>query len=479
MYTDRLPPHSIDAEEAVLGSLLIDSDAILKVAPFLKPDDFYRDRNRYCYEACISLANRNEALNQVTVAHELDLKGRLDELGGPAYLSHLVSIIPTPLHAEHYGRIVAKCAGLRRLIQAAGEIVGIGYEGAPTLDEAFTKAEDVLFAVRPPRTRHDFRPLRQLLDEWLEERDTTEAFSKSVPLATGYESLDMLLGGLHASDLFILAGRPGFGKSALSLNIGRYVAGAQRPVALFSLEMGADQLTVRLLASEARVDSHRLRLGLLTEKEERRILDAVGALSELPIWIDDSPLLTIAEMRSKARRLHQEHPLGLIVVDYLQLVDAGGRSHGDRVGEMSEVSKALKALARELEVVLIGVSQLSRAVEGRPGHRPQLSDLRESGSIEQDADVVGMLFMEDRYWTQEEWDSHFPAKPYPRNIAELIVAKHRHGPTGAVHLYFNREYTTFENLPDQETAGGEAVNSATGEIGQPRLPMPDATAGNE
>ena len=474
MFTDRLPPQDIDSEEAVLGSLLIDSDAVLKVAPFLKPEHFYRDRNRYCYEACLALYERKEALNQVTVAHELDLKGRLDELGGPAYLSHLVSIIPTPLHAEHYGRIVERTAGFRRLIQVGGEIVSMGYEGAPTLEELFGKAEDALFAVRPPRTKHDFRGLRELLDTYLEEREeeVSPAGGKGQTLTSGFEALDMLLGGLQPSDLLIVAGRPGFGKSALAMNIAVNVARAHgSAVAVFSLEMGADQLTARLLSSEAKVDSHRLRLGLLTEAEERRVLDAVGALSDLPVWIDDSPLLTIAEMRAKARRLDSQYPLGLIIVDYLQLLSAGGHSRGDRVGEMSEVSKALKALARELEVVVLGVSQLSRAVEARPGHRPQLSDLRESGSIEQDADVVGMLLCEDRYWTVDEWDRHFPDKPYPENIVELIIAKHRHGPVGSVYLYFRRDQVTFESLSDE-----------TGELGntnQPRLPINDAAGGNE
>ncbi|MDP3062471.1 MAG: replicative DNA helicase, partial [Chloroflexota bacterium] len=372
MYTEKLPPHDIDAEEAVLGSLLIDSDAILKVAPFLKPEDFYRDRNRYCYEACISLFNRNEALNQVTVAHELDLKGRLDELGGPAYLSHLVAIIPTPLHAEHYGRIVNRTSTLRKLIQAAGEIVGMGYEGAADIEALLGRAEDVLFRVRAGQPSRAFVSLREVLDQYLEERaaDIGPLERGGMPVISGFESLDQALGGLQRSDLIILAARPSLGKSSLALSIALHAARAGAVAGIFSLEMSREQVAMRLLSCVAGVDGHRLRLGLLSEPEERKVNDAVGDLSELPIYIDDTPLQTIVEMRSKARRLHLERKgLDLLVVDYLQLVTGSSRTD-NRVQEIGEITRALKGLARDLHCVVLAASQLSRAVEMRPNRRP-------------------------------------------------------------------------------------------------------------
>lgn len=447
MYAERLPPHDLDAEEAVIGSLLIDGQALLKVAPFLKPTDFYRDKHRWCYEACLSLFQRSEAINQITVAHEIALQKHLEDIGGPAYLSHLVAKTPTSVHAEHYARIVSRTAAMRLLINAAGEIAAMGYEGTADVDATLSRAEDALFRIRSGSRVRDFVSLREVLDKYMEESAAPQgALEKGTsPIPTGFLDIDRLLGGLQRSDMVVLAARPSLGKSALALNIARNAAGQGATVAVFSLEMSADQIAMRLLASEAGVDAHRMRLELLTEREEHRKMDAIGILSELPIYIDDSPLEGILEIRSKARRLHMEHGTDLLILDYIQLVRGGGRPE-NRVQEISEISRSLKGLARDLNVPLLAVSQLSRAVELRSPPRPQLSDLRESGSIEQDADVVVFIYREDKAYTEEDWLRQFPDKAYPKNIAEMIVSKHRHGPVGSINLFFRENLTRFENL---------------------------------
>lgn len=454
MYAEKLPPHDIEAEEATLGSILIDGSALVKIVSILRPEDFYRERNRYCYEACLSLFSRDEGVNQVTVTHELDALNRLEDVGGPAYLSHLISVVPTPLHVDHYARIVNRTKILRDLIQAAGEIAALGYDGVGDSEDVLSKAEGLLFRVRTRQPARAFVPLREVLDQYLEDKAAvTEPLDRQgLPIISGFGSLDELLGGFQRSDLAILAARPGFGKSSLGLNISLNVARSGGTVGIFSLEMSREQLALRLLSSEAGVDGHRLRLGLYTEAEEQRIMDAIGSLSELPIYIDDTPLQTVMEMRSKARRLHQERTLDLLIVDYIGLVQGDGRTQ-NRVQEMSEITRSLKGLARDLNVVILAVSQLSRAVEGRPTHRPQLSDLRDSGSIEQDADVVTFIHREDKYIEEEEWEQRHPDRVYPANVAELIVAKHRHGPTGSVHLYFRDQFATFEDLAKEEAFG--------------------------
>jgi len=315
------------------------------------------------------------------------------------------------------------------------------------VEDVLNRAEDILFRLRTRQPTRAFIPIREVLDEYLEEKATiVEPLERrAVPVISGFEDLDEMLGGLQRSDLVILAARPSFGKSSLALNVVLNEAKAGGVVGIFSLEMSREQLALRLLASEAGVDGHRLRLNLVTEAEEQQVMDAIGSLSELPIYVDDTPLQNVVEMRSKARRLHAEHGLDLLVVDYLQLIEGDSRGQ-NRVQEISEISRALKGLARDLNVVILTVSQLSRAVEMRPSHRPQLSDLRESGSIEQDADVVVFIFREDLYHTEEEWEQRFPERIYPKNVAELIIAKHRHGPIGSVHLYFRDRLVRFENL---------------------------------
>jgi replicative DNA helicase len=457
MYQERLQPHDVEAEEAVIGSLLLDSEAILKVVHLLKPEDFYRERNAFCYEACIELFQRREAVNQVTVTHELGLKSRLEVVGGAAYLSHLVSAVPTPVHVEHYARIVARTATMRRLIKAASEIAAMGYDG--TSDEVATlnRAENLLFGVRSGNEGREFVALREVLDQYLEERSALVEPNIKIkaPVATGFDSLDEVLGGLQPSDLLILAARPSVGKSTLAVNMAVSAAKSESTVGIFSLEMSREQLALRILASESGVETQFLRRGLYTEAQEQRIIGAVGGLSELAIYIDDTPLQGILEMRAKARRLHMERNLDLLVVDYLQLITMeGNRGYSNRVQEISEISRALKGLARDLDIPVLAVSQLSRAVEMRPSHRPQLSDLRESGSIEQDADVVMFIYREDLYVQEEEWLQRHPeGTPYPRNVAEIIIAKHRHGPTDTLKLLFNNRLVRFEPAPlDMEYA---------------------------
>lgn len=457
MYQERLQPHDIEAEEAVIGSLLIDSNALLKALPILKPEDFYRERNSFCYQACLRLFQRDEAINQVTVTHDLNLQERLDAIGGAAYLSHLVSSVPTSLHIEHYARIVSRTATMRRLINAASQISVLGYDGTADEDNTLSQAEDLLFKVRSSQSSREFVSIRDVLDQFLENRSsiTEPSDPASTQIMSGFDQLDDLLGGLQPSDLLILAARPSVGKSTLAVNIALNAAKEGNSVGIFSLEMSREQLGMRVLSGESGVDSHRLRRHLYSELEEQKIIESVGALSELNIYIDDTPLQGIMEMRSKARRLYLERKLDLLVVDYLQLIASENSRNPNRVQEISAISRALKGMARDLNIPVIAVSQLSRAVEMRPSHRPQLSDLRESGSIEQDADIVMFIYREDLYTTEAEWYQRFPdGRPYPRNIAELIIAKHRNGPIGDLKLLFRSHLLRFDPAPvDVEYAG--------------------------
>ena len=449
MYAERVPPHDLEAEEAVLGSLVIDGEAILKISPFLRSEDFYRDRNRWCYEACLELFRRAEAIDQATIGHELARLNRLDEVGGHAFLSQVAAVVPTSVHVEHYARIVQRTSVMRQVISAAGEIAALGYEDDPDVEATLSRAEDVLFRVRTGRSSRDFIHIREILDKFLEESSAVGgALERGVaPIPSGFTVVDQILGGLHRSDLIVVAGRPAMGKSSLAMSIVRSAAGFGATAAVFSLEMSRDQLVLRLLSGETGVDSHLLRLGMYSEANERRVVDAVGALSDLPVYIDDNPLSTVVDVRSKSRRLHMERGLDMIVVDYLQLIESANGRNQNRVQEIGEITRSLKALARDLNVPVVAVSQLSRAVEMRQSHRPQLSDLRESGSIEQDADVVMFIYRDDKYISEEEWDQRHPDRPYPRNIAEIMVAKHRHGPTGTVHLYFRDKLAQFADLP--------------------------------
>ncbi len=451
MQNEKLPPHDIDAEEAVNGSLLIDGKAIYEVAAFLQSSDFYSEQNRWIYQSCLSLYQRDEAINQITVAQELDREGKLEKCGGAAYLSHLISIVPTSLDIEHYARIVYRLSVMRQLIGASDKISDIGYEADPDVSSALNKAEDVLFRLRRQGSL-DFVHIKQVLDRYFEAPPSpeTKGYQPIPHVFSGFTGLDDFLGGFQRSDLIVIAGRPSMGKTSLALNIARNASVDQgASIALFSLEMFRETLVQRLLSSETGINSRRIRLGLNTEDEERKIMEAIGKLSEAQIYIDDSPQLRVMEMRSKARRLHYEHNIDLIIVDYLQLLQGESRNE-NRVQEISYISRSLKALARELNVPVIAISQLSRAVEWRASHIPQLSDLRDSGSIEQDADLVTFIYREEVYSTEDEWRIQHPEEEYPREMADIIIAKHRNGPTGQIKVRFRHNLTRFENLVKAE-----------------------------
>jgi len=450
MAEGKLPPHDIEAEEALIGSLLIDPEAILKVAVSLKAEDFFSETNRMIYQACLSLYQRNEAINQITAAHELMRQDKLEQIGGAAFLSHLISNVPTSLHVEYYAQIVSNAAVMRRLIAAAGQIEALGYEASPEVEASLNKAEDILFQVRMRREPRDFIPIREALGQYFEEAGPPTALREGeIPhILTGFTALDDFLGGLQRSDLIVLAARPSLGKTSLALNIARNAAINQKAcVALCSLEMSREAVVQRLLASESGVDSRKVRLGRFGEKDEIKIMEASGVLSEAPIYIDDSPQLRALDIRSKARRLHFERNIDLIIVDYLQLIQGDGKNE-TRVQEISKITRALKTLARELNVPILAVSQLSRAVEWRASHVPQLADLRESGSIEQDADVVLFIYRDDMYFSAEDWSKvhDIEKEPYPRGIADINIAKHRNGPLGQIKLRFLSRTAKFDNL---------------------------------
>ena len=450
----KLPPHDSDAEDAVIGSLLIDGASIYKVGGFLQPEDFFQEQNQWLYATCLKLYQRNEAINQITVAQDMDRQGKLAACGGAAYLSQLIANCASPLDIEHYGRIVYRLAIARRMISAAQQIEKIGFDANPDVDDSLNKAEDVLFKLRHGQSPRDFAHIRDVLDKYFEPPQPENEPGQPERLKhvnTTYSGLDDFLGGLQRSDLVIVAGRPSMGKTSFALSIAQNAAVKQGAcVAVFSLEMAREALVMRMLASEADVDSRRVQPGRhLTPDEESRVMNAIGVLSEAPIYIDDSPGLKIVEMRSKARRLHFEHGIDLIIVDYLQLMAGDGRNE-NRVQEIGYISRSLKALGRELNVPVIAVSQLSRAVEWRSSHKPQLSDLRESGTIEQDADIVMFIYRDDYYFNEQTWQAEHPDEPYPAGIADIIIAKHRNGPTGEVKLHFIAKSAKFKDMGNQE-----------------------------
>ena len=448
VYAEKLLPHDTEAEEAVLGSLLIDGECIARLSS-LKGGDFYRERNQLCFEAALALFQRDQAIDQLTLAAELARSGKLELVGGMAYLSHLVSITPTSVHAEDYAQAVSRTSNMRRLIAAGARITALGYDGAGDFETAMRQAEDALFAVRGAGQSQGFVPLREIYDQYLQEQADAAAgpAPSGMPVMSGFPDLDEYLGGLQRADLVILGARPSMGKSTLAVNMAVNAARTGQVCGLFSLEMTREQLAMRILASEAGVDSHRLRLGLYTHQEEGHIIDSIGRLSELPVFIDDTPYQGMVELRGKAKRLAQEQGLDLLVVDYLQLVQGKQRwGQSNRVQEISEISRELKALAGDLRVALVACSQLNRQLENRPNSRPRLADLRDSGSIEQDADVVLFIHREDVYTTEEEWEQLHPGQEYPRNIAEIIVAKHRKGPTGSIRLEFVDNLLRFESI---------------------------------
>jgi replicative DNA helicase len=453
---DRLPPHDIEAEEAVIASLLVDPEAVLEVlTSALTPDDFFREQNKWIYESCLAMFDRGETINQISVAHDLSRRGKLDDTGGPAYLSKLVAALPTSLAAKHYATIVQADSLYRRLISAAGHIARRAHEGGASGDEVtavLSEAETLIATVRQSGTVRDFVHIRELLAGYFESAAAGQGAvaAESRAVTTGFMDLDTLLGGLKRGDLVIVAARPSLGKTSLVLNFARNAAARQgAKVAFFSIEMASEQLVTRLLSTESGVDSTKLTFGVHSERDERKIMQALGELSDLPIFFDDSATLTISDMRAKAKRMQLERGLDLIVVDYLQLMSSGTRND-NRVQEVSYITRALKQLARDLDVPVIACSQLSRAAETRGDSKPMLSDLRESGSIEQDADVVMFIYRQDKYVTREQWEKDHAGdskhREYPAGITQIIVAKHRNGPVGVIHLRFQDKVARFDDL---------------------------------
>jgi replicative DNA helicase len=447
----KLPPNDNDAEEAVIGSLLIDGTSIFQIADFLQSSDFYFEQNRLLFEATIALYQRDEAINNVTLAQELSRQGKLETVGGAARLSYLISVPATSLDIEHYARIVYRLSVMRQLITAGDRISAIGYEAGPDVEEGLAKAEGVLFRLRRGGGTNDLTHIREVLDKYFEVTPSSEERpERLLSIPSGFAGLDDLLNGLQRSDLVIVAGRPSMGKTSLALNIARNAAVENRAtVALFSLEMSRDSLVTRLVSSESGINARRIRFGEhKTDEEEQKVMDATGVLSEAPIYIDDTPMIRMAEMRSKTLRLNYERGIDLVILDYLQLMQGESSGRGEnRVQEISYISRALKALAREINAPVLACSQLSRAVEWRASHEPQLSDLRESGSIEQDADVVMFIYRDEYYYkSEEEWIAAHPDREYPREEADVIIAKHRNGPTGRIKLRFRHTLAKFESL---------------------------------
>lgn len=436
----KIPPQNLEAEASLLGAILIDADAIVKIADIVDVDAFYDERHRRIYEGMIFLYEQHNPIDILTLSDQLKGSGFLEIVGGPGYLTELTNFVPTAAHVEQYAEIVAQKALRRRLIKASQDITGLGFDEAKSLQILIEEAETKLFEVSQRHVKQDVASLEAILSESfdrLDELHKDKGKIRGVP--TGFKDLDEILAGLQRSDLVILAARPSIGKTALALNIAHNVAvKAELPVLIFSLEMSKEQLVDRLLAMESGVDAWALRTGNLTDADFEKISHAMGTLSEAPIYIDDTPSMTVGEVRTKARREAHVRQIGLIIVDYLQLMSGTAHygSEGNRVQEISEISRGLKGIARELNVPVLALSQLSRSVESRSPQIPQLADLRESGSIEQDADVVAFLYREDNY--NPETDR--------KNLTDIFIKKHRNGPTGAIELYFDREKQRFRSL---------------------------------
>jgi len=444
---DRLPPHSLEAEQSVLGAILIDREAIIEIAEFLRPEDFYRQAHGQVYRAMLELFERREPIDLVTVAETLERSEDLESIGGRAYLSTLSNQTPTAVHAVQYARIVERKAVLRNLIGAAGKIAGIGYEDPSEIQEAIDRAESELFQVSNRRITAGFSQLRELLHAAYDRLDYLHAHRGELSgISSGFMDLDQLTTGFQRSDLIVVAARPSVGKTSFALNVAEHAAVREgRTVGVFSLEMSKEQLVLRLLSSVASIDSKRLRSGFLEELDFARIAPAMNDLSEAALFIDDTPNISTMELRTKARRLQAESGLDLVIVDYLQLMQATTTSRdANRVQEVSEISRGLKALARELNVPVIALSQLSRQPEMRESKEPRLSDLRESGAIEQDADLVVFLWREKEKGADDA--------DVDGEVVNVKLAKHRNGPTGEIQLWFRKSQTRFQSYAGQRYA---------------------------
>ena len=429
-------PSNVDAERATLGSVLLNRDALAAIAAWLKPEYFYLERHSQIYEAMLACFNNRVPPDTRTVSEELRRRGHLDQVGGVIYLGELVEGVPTSYHVEFYARTVERTAILRRLINTGAQIAALGYNEQIEIDETIDKAEALLFDIAQKRTSQDFVHISSVVDSYYEQLNYLQEHRGEVMgVQTGYRDFDQITAGLQRSDLIILAARPGTGKTSFAMSLAYNVAMYySNTVAVFSLEMGREQLVQRLIAMETQIDTHRLRLGQVPDNQLKIVFDAMGRLAQAPIYIEDTPGISIMELRSKARRLQSQHGVSLIIIDYLQLMS--GRGKENRVQEVGEISRGLKALARELNVPVIALSQLSRAVEGRQSHIPMLSDLRESGSIEQDADIVMFIYRDELYNKDSD----------KKGIAEIHIAKHRNGPVGVVNMRFDPSTTRFADL---------------------------------
>jgi replicative DNA helicase len=442
---ERTLPHSLDAEKSVLGAILIHNDAFNHAAELIDSRDFFRDAHRRIFDKMVALSERGDAIDFVTLREELSRAGDLDDVGGPAYIASLADGVPRSANVEYYARIVKEKSTLRNLIHSANKILTEAYEAEQEPDLLLDEAERAIFAIAEDRIRAGFVPLRDLVQSsfsTIEKLQQHKGLVTGVP--TGFVDLDEMTSGLQPADLVLVAARPSMGKTSFVLNVAQHVGtSTQMTVGFFSLEMSKEQLFMRLLTSEARIDAHRFRRGILTEKDYGRLSHALGTLAEARVFIDDTAAIGVLEMRAKARRLKAEHGLHLLVIDYIQLMQGRGRFES-RQQELASISRSLKGLAKELNVPIVALSQLSRAPETRSDHRPQLSDLRESGALEQDADVVMFIFRQEQYRGNEGEDG-LP-EPGVEGIAEIIVGKQRNGPTGTIKLAFIKEHTRFENL---------------------------------
>lgn len=443
MIEERVPPQNIEAEQAVLGAMLIDKEAIAKASEILTSSDFYREAHRVIFNAMLELYNKNEAVDMVTVTEILKRDNKLEDIGGLAYITSLANVVLTAANVKYHADIVAEKSVLRQLVRVSTEIAAMGYEANEDVGTLLDTAESRILEISNRKKKADFTPINDVLMESVQNIEKLINNKGGLTgLPSGFADLDKLTSGLHSSDFIILAARPSMGKTALALNIVQNVAlrahkkigGEPRSVAFFSLEMSKEQLVNRMLCAEAGIDSQRLRVGEMGDKDWDALWGACDLMSKAKIYIDDTAGITVMDMRSRARRLKAEHGLDLIVVDYLQLMQGSGKRNnsGDRQQEVSEISRSLKALARELDVPVLALSQLSRSVEARQVKRPMLSDLRESGSLEQDADIVAFLYRED-YYNPETENKH----------TELIIAKHRNGPVDTVNLFFHKQFTKF------------------------------------
>jgi replicative DNA helicase len=434
----KIPPQNLDAEKSLLGAVLIDEETLADISEHVTTKDFYEKRHAIIYSGMMSLYEKHKPVDLLTLTDELKRKKDLDKVGGSTYLTELTNYVPTSAHAEAYAELVAQKAVRRRLIKASGEISELGYNEETTTQELLEKAEAELFSVSDTSLKQDVVSIESILTESFDRMEELHRNKGTLRgIRTGYRDLDIMTAGLQRSDLIVLASRPAMGKTTLVTNFAYNVATiAKQPVLFFSLEMSKEQLVDRMLADASGVDAWNIRTGNLSDDDFSKLSEAMGELAEAPIFIDDTPGMSVLEMRTKARRANHEQPLGLIIIDYLQLMQGSGRENGNRVQEVSEISRGLKLIARELNVPLIALSQLSRSVESRSPQIPQLADLRESGSIEQDADIVMFIYREAYYNPETERE----------NITDLFISKHRNGPTGKIELYFHPEHLRFMSI---------------------------------